>query len=115
LVKVHQEADAAELHAVHRQPVTKLRVQRAQHEAVAAQRDDDVSIIRSDRTVAFFEFAAGRARLLRRGRDEGEAWRGGNGARDVHHESSLFDGANAGSKRLLLKVMPGMAVLVFTT
>ena len=45
LVVVHQEADAAAMHAVDRHVEREEAVQRLQHEAVAAERDDDVGIL----------------------------------------------------------------------
>ena len=39
-VVVHQEADRAAVHAVDRHAVVEVAVQRLQHQAVAAQRDD---------------------------------------------------------------------------
>ena len=46
-VFVHQEADRAQIHAVDRLSRAEEGVQRLQHEAVAAQRDDDVGLVRA--------------------------------------------------------------------
>ena len=72
---VHQEADRAELHAVDRQAARDVPVQRAQHEAVAAERDDDRRLL--DRRVAVARLQLGERALRFFGRcgDEGDAAR----------------------------------------
>jgi len=55
VVAVHQEADVAELHAVNRQAARQEAVQGAQHEAVAAERDDDVGLVKWRVAVALRE------------------------------------------------------------
>jgi hypothetical protein len=44
-VIVHQEADRPTVHAINRPAAVHLLVQRLQHEAVAAQRHDDVGLL----------------------------------------------------------------------
>ena len=78
---VHQEADRAELHAEHRLAEAAVAMQRLQHEAVAAERDEHVGVVglalavlgdqRRERALGFFggtgeEGEAGR-RSCRRG------------------------------------------------
>jgi len=43
---VHQEADGAELHAVHRDAEAAVAMQGLQHETVAAERTEDVGFCR---------------------------------------------------------------------
>src|SRR5258708_17695439 len=45
LVAVHEEADAAAMHAVDGQSQLEIAVQRLQHEAIAAERDDDAGVL----------------------------------------------------------------------
>ena len=46
LILVHQEADGAAVHAVDRDAGAHVAVQGLQHQAVAAERDDDVGVFR---------------------------------------------------------------------
>ena len=47
-IGVHQKADRAAVHAVDRLAVAQKSMQRAQHQAVAAERDDAVRLLRGD-------------------------------------------------------------------
>ena len=49
---VHQETDRAPAHAVDRLALAQQAVLRLQHEAVAAERDDDVGLVRLDQGMA---------------------------------------------------------------
>src|SRR5439155_5136600 len=62
-IGVHQKPDAAAMHAENRQSGFDKAVHGFQHEAVAAERHDDVGILRLDRTVAMAQLVE---RLLRR-------------------------------------------------
>ena len=49
---VHQKTDRAAVHAVNRHVGSHEAVQRLQHEAIAAQRDDDARFLRLDPAIA---------------------------------------------------------------
>ena len=51
-VRVHQKADAAAMHAKNRYPVREEAMQRLEHEAVAAERNDDFGAVRGDARIA---------------------------------------------------------------
>src|SRR6266850_356821 len=42
---VHQKSDRAEIHPINRHPASEKPMQRLQHEAVAAERHDDVRVL----------------------------------------------------------------------
>ena len=73
LIVIHQETDRAELHAIDRQAARDVPVQRAQHEAVAAERDDDRCIVDRDVAVARFQRGERALRFLGRCGDECDA------------------------------------------
>ena len=58
---VHQEADRAAVHAVDRDAVAHEAMQRLQHQAVAAERDDGIGVLRLDVAVARNQPVARRA------------------------------------------------------
>ena len=73
-VAVHQEADAAAMHAVDRHAALAVAVQGLEHEAVAAQRDDDVGLARAATlAVALGELGERRLGLRRLAGEEGDA------------------------------------------
>ena len=69
---VHQEADGAAVHAVDRLARVHEPMQGLQHEAVAAERDDDVGGLGIDIAVARDEPSQRLLRLRDRARDEGD-------------------------------------------
>jgi hypothetical protein len=73
-VRIHQKADAAAMHAENRPSARRKAVQRFQHEAVAAERDDDVGLLRADGAVAFLQFGERPLRRLGIGREKSDAW-----------------------------------------
>ena len=70
---VHQEADRAAVHAIDRLAGIHEPLQGRQHEAVAAERDDDVGGLRPGVAVAANEPAAGLLRRRHVAGDEGDA------------------------------------------
>jgi len=54
VMMIHQKAYRAELHAVDRQSARDMAMQRAQHETVATERDDDVRLV--ERRIAVTRF-----------------------------------------------------------
>ena len=74
-VVVHQEADGAAIHPVGRDLVIDKPVQRLQHQAVAAEGDDDIGVRRIGLAVAFDQRFAGLDRLWHVTRDEGDAFK----------------------------------------
>src|SRR5262249_54769317 len=82
---VHQEPDRAEIHPVDRLGVAEEAVQRLQHEAVAAQRHDDVAILLAGVGVAGAHELAGGHRGGRLGGDE----------MDLRHQPPVSDMARA--------------------
>ena len=71
-IVVHQEADRAAVHAVDRHAVVQVPVQRLQHQAVAAERDDGVGRLGIGIAVGVGEPLQRRARLRHVARDEGD-------------------------------------------
>ena len=69
-VVVHQEADRAAMHAVDRLAGFHELVQGLQHQAVAAERDDDVGFLRLGIAVAPPSAAIGVARFRRLAGDD---------------------------------------------
>ena len=69
---VHQETDGAAVHAVDRLAGFHEFMQGLQHQAVAAERDDHVGVLRLGIAVALLQPHIGLARLRRRGGDEGD-------------------------------------------
>jgi len=72
VVVVHQEADRAAVHAVHRGPATQIGVQGLQHMSIAAQGHDDVGLMLGRRAVACDQRLAGCLGLGAVGGDEGQ-------------------------------------------
>ena len=70
-VIVHQESDAAAMHAVERHLALAIAVEGFQHEAVAAQRHDDVGLFRRRVAVAGLQLGQGLLRLGRLAGNEG--------------------------------------------
>ena len=68
---IHQEADGAAVHAVDRLAGFHEFVQGLQHQAVSAERHDDVGGLRLDIAVTGLQPLIGLARLRRRTGDEG--------------------------------------------
>ncbi len=71
-IVVHQEADRAAIHAVDRDAAAEEAVQRLQHEAVAAECDDDVGRFRRGGAVACGQGFLCLARRLVLGGEDGE-------------------------------------------
>ncbi len=71
-VLVHQEADRAAVHAVDRHAAVHEPVQRLQHQAVAAESDNDVSLLRRHAAVAGLEAGESLLRLRVVGGDEAD-------------------------------------------
>ncbi len=70
--RIHQESDGAEIHAVDRNAAVEERVQRLEHEPVAAQRDDDIGGVWPRIAIARVQSAQHRLRFRRIGSDEME-------------------------------------------
>ena len=77
---VHQEADGAAVHAVDRLAGLHELVQGLQHQAVAAERDDDVGLGGGEVAVALDQPRARLLRLRDRARHEGDALVAGLGS-----------------------------------
>ena len=71
-IVVHQEADGAAVHAVDRLGRHHRPMQGLQHQAVAAQGDDDVGLLDRNVAVAVNELQARRLGLRRGGRNEAD-------------------------------------------
>src|ERR1700722_13239226 len=82
---VHQEADRAAMHAIDRLAGIHEPMQGRQHEAVAAERDDDVGGLRPGVTVAADKPAAGLLRRRHTAGDEGDALETGCGPALCHN------------------------------
>ena len=76
---VHQEPDRAAMHAVDRHAALERTVEGLQHEPVAAERDDDVGLLRRRFAVALGQLGAGGLRRLGVGRNERDAGTAGRG------------------------------------
>src|SRR6266852_5822136 len=87
LIFVHEETDGATMHAVDRLARAHQPVQGLQHEAVTAERHDDVGALRLNLAVARGQPGAGALRLRARTRDEGQLLGSGRGA--VHRCQGL--------------------------
>src|SRR5580700_12054137 len=81
---VHQEADCAAVHAIDRLAGIHEPLQGRQHEAVAAERDDDVGGLRPGVAIAADEPAAGLLRRRHAAGDEGDALETGCGSALCH-------------------------------
>ena len=68
---VHQEADGAAMHAIDRDAGAHVPVQRLQHQAVAAQGNDDVGLVRRLVAIGRGELGEGLLGLIARARHEG--------------------------------------------
>jgi hypothetical protein len=86
---VHQEPDEPDLHAVNRQPGWQEPVQGTQHEAVSAERDDDIGLVEAALAVRLTQRRHG---LLGLGRVAGHEM---DIARDVHAAVSSASWASA--------------------
>src|SRR5258706_580714 len=69
---VHQESDRAEIHAVDRYVPAQERVQRLQHVAVSAERNDDGCLVRTDVIITAAQAVQSGLRFGRFGSDEME-------------------------------------------
>ena len=76
-VLVHQETDAPELHAIHRRRQRTIGMQRAQHEAIAAQGHDHIGLLGRHIAIAVDELALGLLGDVGIAGDKGEAHRAG--------------------------------------
>jgi hypothetical protein len=98
---VHQEADGAAVHAVDRLAGPHLGVQRLQHQAVAAERNHDVGIVRIVIAVTPCQLRQRVLGFRARARDKGDAvvllGRG--------HGSRAHDGAKA---RVVYTIFPAL-------
>ena len=79
---VHQEPDGAAMHAVDRLAQTQVAVQGLEHEAVTAQRHDDVGLAGRRVAVACLQRSQLRLYLGRAAGKKGDA--GGHGHRGLH-------------------------------
>lgn len=69
---IHQEADRAAVHPIDHLAAVHRVMQRLQHEAVAAQRHDDIGFGRGDMAIEANQFVAGSLRFVRIRGDERE-------------------------------------------
>ena len=69
---VHQEADGAAMHAVDRLAGAHVVVQRLQHQTVAAERDNDISLVRVVIAVDLHQLLMGSLRFRAVARNEGD-------------------------------------------
>ena len=69
---IHQEADRAAVHAIDRLARVHELMQGLQHQAVAAERDNDIGLRRIGIAVAFFKPAIGLTGFRRMARDKGD-------------------------------------------
>ena len=72
-IAVHEEPDGAAIHAEDRHGARRESVQRLQHEAVAAERHDDVGLLGILFAIGPLQAAQRRLRLIGGSRDEREA------------------------------------------
>ncbi len=72
VVVVHQEADRAAIHAVDRHAAIEEAMQGFKHESVAAQRDDDIGVLRIGVGIAFLQQFPTFLRLGRAARNDGK-------------------------------------------
>src|SRR5262249_47026642 len=106
-VFVHEEADGAAVHAVDRLACVHELVQGLQHQAVAAEGDDDVGFLRGRIAVATNESVPRRFGLGRQARHEGDPVTGGHvGGRLGRGGRAAAAGSEAGMDR---------AVMLYTT
>ena len=108
---VHQEADRAAMHAVDRHMTVEIAVQRLEHEAVAAERDDNIGVLGRARLVAPGQLCEAKLRRLGVGGDKGDRGaprRGRAGSRLAHPPVTLMWRDTAGRlwRRSMMKSWP---------
>src|SRR6516225_6431736 len=102
-IGVHQETDAAAMHAEDPHALGQETVQALQHKAVAAKRDDDFGALRRNARIEIAEFLERLLRGLGLGRDDGDPRR-----RIGHPPVTLMCRATAGRlwRRSMMKSWP---------
>src|SRR5207245_623658 len=107
-VRVHQKTDAAAVHPEDRHALRDEAVQRLEHEAVAAERDDDACLLRRDRAVALPQFVECLLSRFGLGCDKGNPRRAVASCRGGHPPVTLIWRAMAGRlwRRSMMKSCP---------
>src|SRR5207342_3842215 len=95
---VHQETDRAELHAEDRLGQPAVAMLRLQHEAVAAERDEDVGILRRVLAMHGDERSEGALRFVGRTGQEGETGRIGHAGEDNPPSARSMSASSAATR-----------------